>query len=172
MSRMSHGIRAMALGAVGVLAVTSVARAQMTISALVSPAIAVSSPAGLNFGSVTRPSVTDVAFASPTTGILEVVGAASASVQVNFLTGVVLSGGATPPTYAILPTSVGTKTIASGTCDRSGVANVDVTGGVVTTNLGLGGILCYTVGGRLTAVAGTTPGSYTGTLSITVVYGP
>ena len=172
MSRMSLSIRAMALGAVGLLAVTSVARAQMTISAVVSPAIAVSSPFGLNFGAVTRPSVTNVTFSNPSTGVLEIVGANSADVQVTFPVSVVLSGGAIPPTYAVLATSVGTKTIASGSCDRSGVAGVDATAGTLHTNLGAGGILCYTVGGQLTALVATSPGTYTGTLSVTVVYGP
>lgn len=172
MSRMSYSIRALALGTVSMLAVTSMARAQMTISAVVSPAIAVSSPFGLNFGAVTRPSVTNITFSNPSTGVLEIVGATSADVQVTFPTSVVLTGGAIPPTYVVLATSVGTKTIASGTCDRSGVASVDATAGTLHTNLGSGGILCYTVGGQLTAVAGTTAAAYSGTLSITVVYGP
>ena len=170
MSRISQGIRATALGTIALLSVASVARAQMTVHALVSPAIAVSSPAGLDFGAVTRPSVTDIIFSNPATGIVQVVGATSASVLVTFQTSVVFSGGAVPPTYAVLPTSVGTKIISSGTCDRSGVANVDVTVGTITSNLGPGGILCYTVGGRLTTVAGTTPADYNGTLSITVTY--
>jgi hypothetical protein len=170
MSRMSQSVRAMALGAVALFAVTSVARAQMTVHAVVSPAIAVSSPAGLDFGAVTRPSTTDIIFSAPTTGIIQVDGAVSASVLVTFQTSVVLSGGAVPPTYTVLPASVGTKTILSGTCDRTGVANVDVTVGTITSNLGPGGTLCYTVGGRLVAVAGTTPGSYSGTLAVTVTY--
>ena len=164
-------LRALMLGA-ALVAVSTVAGAQMSVTAAVNPAIAISSPAGLNFGSVTKPSVTDVAFNAATTGLIQVVGAASAGVTVTFPLTVTFTGPGTAPVYSILSTSVGTKTIPSGSCDRTGVTTVDVTGGSISSNLGSGGILCYAVGGRLTTIAGTSDGAFSGTLTITVTYGP
>ncbi|MBI2795471.1 MAG: hypothetical protein HYX65_02070 [Gemmatimonadetes bacterium] len=164
-------LRASLLGA-ALVAASSVAGAQMAVTAAVNPAISITSPAGLNFGAVTKPSVTDVAFNAATTGLIEVVGAASANVTVTFPLTVTFTGPGTAPVYSILSSSVGTKNIPSGSCDRSGVTPVDVTGGALSTNLGSGGILCYAVGGRLTTTAGTSNGSFSGTLTITVTYGP
>lgn len=164
-------LRASLLGA-AVVAASSVAGAQMSVTAAVNPAIAITSPAGLDFGAVTKPSVTDVAFNAPTTGLIEVVGAASAGVTVTFPATVTFAGPSPAPVFSFLASSVGTKTIASGSCDRTGVVPVDVTAGAFSSNLGLGGILCYAVGGRLTTIAGTANGAFSGTLTITVTYGP
>ena len=80
------------------------------------------------------------------------------------------NGAGTHPVYDILPSSVGTKTIASGTCDRTALAAVDVTVGTLTPNTGSGGILCFAVGGRLTTTASTSAGAFSGTLVLTVAY--
>lgn len=167
----SFSLRAIMLGAALVTA-SSAASAQMAVTASVNPAIAISSPAGLAFGSVTKPSTTDVAFNGSTTGLIQVIGAASANVTVTFPLTVTFTGPGTAPVYSILSSSVGIKTIASGTCDRSAVTPVDVTAGALISNLGLGGILCYAVGGRLVTTAGTSNGAFSGTLTITVTYGP
>lgn len=164
-------LRASLLGA-ALVAASSVAGAQMSVTAAVNPAIAITSPAGLDFGAVTKPSVTTVAFNAANTGLIEVVGAASAGVTVTFPTTVTFAGPSPAPVYSILATSVGTKNIASGTCDRAGVVPVNVTAGAFSSSLGLGGILCYAVGGQLTTIAGTANGAFSGTLTITVTYGP
>ena len=171
MRSLSFSLRATALGA-ALVAASSVAGAQMAVTAAVNPAIAVSSPAGLAFGAVTKPSTTTISFSDPTTGLLEVVGAASAVVTVSFPTTVSFAGPSPAPVYSILSTAVGFKNIAAGTCDRSGVLGVDVTPVSIPGNLGLGGILCYAVGGRLVTTALTANGAFSGTLTITVIYGP
>ncbi|MBI3789848.1 MAG: hypothetical protein HY275_03115 [Gemmatimonadetes bacterium] len=114
--------------------------------------------------------MTTIAFNAANTGVLQVVGASNADIFVTFPLTVTFNGPGTPPVYAILPTSVGTKTISSGLCDRTGVSSVDVTTGTLNPNLGSGGILCYAVGGRLTTTASTSPGAFSGTLVLTVSY--
>ena len=164
-------LRATVLGA-ALVAASSVAGAQMAVVAAVNPAIAITSSAGLDFGAVTKPATTVVAFNAINTGLIDVVGGANANVQVTFPLTVTFAGPSPAPAYSILATSVGTKTIASGSCDRSGVVPVNVTAGTLNTNLGLGGILCYAVGGNLVTLSGTANGSFAGTLTIAVVYGP
>ena len=162
--------RVLALAAVALAASAGAARAQMAVTASVNPALTVSSPAGLDFGAVTKPSITTIAFNAANTGLLQVVGASNADILVTFPTTVTFNGPGTAPTYQILPSSVGTKQLSTGTCDRTGVSLIDVTTGTLTTNLGSGGILCYTVGGKLTTTNATTSGSFNGTLTITVSY--
>lgn len=162
--------RILAAAAFALVAGTGTARGQLAVTASVNPALAVTSPAGLDFGAVTKPSVTTIAFNAANTGILQVVGAQNADILVTFPLSVTFNGPGTPPVYAILPSSVGAKVISSGTCDRTGVSGVDVTTGTLTPNLGSGGILCYTVGGRLTTTNATTSGVFSGTLVLTVSY--
>lgn len=162
--------RVLALAAVALAASAGAARAQMAVTASVNPALTVSSPAGLDFGAVTKPSITTIAFNAANTGLLQVVGASNADILVTFPTTVTFNGPGTAPTYQILPSSVGTKQLSTGTCDRTGVSLIDVTTGTLTPNLGSGGILCYTVGGKLTTTNATTSGSFNGTLTITVSY--
>ena len=162
--------RVLALAAAALAASAGAARAQMAVTASVNPALTVSSPAGLDFGAVTKPSITTIAFNAANTGLLQVVGASNADILVTFPTTVTFNGPGTAPTYQILPSSVGTKQLSTGTCDRTGVSLIDVTTGTLTPNLGSGGILCYTVGGKLTTTNATTSGSFNGTLTITVSY--
>ena len=162
--------RILAAAALALAVSGSAARAQLAVTAAVNPALAVTSPAGLDFGAVTKPSVTTIAFNAANTGILQIVGAQNADILVTFPLTVTFNGPGTAPVYAILPSSVGAKTISSGTCDRTGTSGVDVTTGTITPNLGAGGILCYTVGGRLTTTNATTPGAFSGTLVLTVSY--
>ena len=162
--------RVLALATVALVASAGAARAQMAVTASVNPALTVSSPAGLDFGAVTKPSITTIAFNAANTGLLQVVGASNADILVTFPTTVTFNGPGTAPTYQILPSSVGTKQLSTGTCDRTGVSLIDVTTGTLTPNLGSGGILCYTVGGKLTTTNATTSGSFNGTLTITVSY--
>lgn len=162
--------RALAIVAVALVASAGSARAQLAVTASVNPALTVTSPAGLDFGAVTKPSVTTIAFNASNTGILQVVGASSADIFVTFPLTVTFTGPGTAPAYAILSSSVGTKTITSGTCDRTGLSVVDVTTGTLNPNMGSGGILCYAVGGRLTTTAGTSAGVFNGTLVINVAY--
>ncbi len=170
MVRLVRSLRLVAAATLALVATAGAARAQMAVTASVNPALTVTSPAGLDFGAVTRPSVTTIAYNAPNTGILQVVGAVNADILVTFPLTVTFNGPGTPPTYAILSSSVGTKTISSGTCDRTGVALVDVTTGTLNPNLGSGGILCYAVGGRLTTTTSTSSGSFSGTLVLTVSY--
>jgi hypothetical protein len=170
MVRLSRSTQVLAAAALALVMGTGRAQAQMAVTASVNPALAVTSPAGLDFGAVTKPTVTTVAFNAATTGILQVVGASNADIFVTFPLTVSFTGPGTPPAYAILPSSVGAKTISSGTCDRTGTSVVDVTTGTLNPNLGAGGILCYTVGGRLTTTLGTASGVFSGTLVLTVSY--
>ena len=171
MRTLPFSIRATLLGG-ALVAASSVAGAQMAVTASVNPAIAVTSIAGLDFGAVIKPTTVIVPFGAINAGLLEVVGAASAGVTVGFPTTVTFTGPSPAPVFTILSSSVGFKNIASGTCDRTSMNVVDVTGVTTPGNLGLGGILCYSVGGRIVTVAGTANGAFTGTLVITVAYGP
>ena len=167
---LNRSTRALALAAIVMAATAGVASAQLAVTASVNPALTVSSPAGLDFGAVTKPSVTTVAFNAANTGILQVAGASNADILVTFPLTVTFNGPGTAPVYAILASSVGTKTIGTGTCDRTGVSLVDVTTGTLAPNLGAGGILCYSVGGRLTTTTATSSGVFNGTLTIVVSY--